>query len=112
MVRRGEVYWYRFKSPDKRRPILVLTRSGLVGHLGTVTVAAITPTRRGVASEVALGPEHGLPKTCAANLHNVLTIPKDEVGPFIAALPDEVMAQVDRAIAFALGLGERASTGH
>jgi mRNA interferase MazF len=112
VVKRGEVYWYRFKSPDKRRPILVLTRSDLVDHLGTVTVAAITSTRRGVASEVGLGPELGLPKACAANLHNVVTIPKDEIGPYITALPDAVMAQVDRAIAFALGLGERAPTEH
>ncbi len=109
-MRRGEVYWFRFPLPDKRRPVLVLTRSILTAHLNTVTVAAITSTRRGVASEVALGPEHGLPKPCAANLHNVFTLSKDEIGPFIAALPQEVMARVDRALVFALGVGESPSS--
>jgi len=101
------VYWFRFASPDKRRPVVILTRSGLVSHLGTVTVAAITSTRRGVPSEVALGPEEGMPKLCAANLHNVFTLSKDLLGPYLATLPDEVMSRIDGALIFALGVGER-----
>ncbi|MBI3182824.1 MAG: type II toxin-antitoxin system PemK/MazF family toxin [Myxococcales bacterium] len=108
-MKRGEVRWYRFPSPDKRRPVLVLTRSDLISHLGTVTVAAISSTVRGVASEVRLGPEVGLPKVCAVNLHNVFTLEKAEVGPFLAELPSEVMALVDRALVFALGVGERSA---
>lgn len=34
---RGEVRWYRFASPDKRRPVLVLTRSSIILPLGDVT---------------------------------------------------------------------------
>ena len=73
-MRRGEIHWHRFARPDKRRPVLVLTRSSLVGHLTTVTVAALSRTIRDVASEVVVGPEHGLPARCAANLHNVFTL--------------------------------------
>lgn len=105
-MRRGQVYWHRFQRPDKRRPVLVLTRSSLVGHLGTVTVAALTRTIRDTASEVTVGPEHGLPQRCAVNLHQVFTLPKDEVGPFLATLPAEAMQRVDRALVFALGVGE------
>ena len=105
-MRRGEVYWHRFHRPDKRRPVLVLTRSSLLGHLGTVTVAAISRTIRKVASEVMLGRDHGLPAPCAANLHNVFTLRREDLGAFITALPPEIMAEVDRALVFALGVGE------
>jgi mRNA interferase MazF len=105
-VRRGEVYWHRFDRPDKRRPVVVLTRSSLVGHLGTVTVASLTRTIRGVASEVVVGPEQGLPAPCVVNLHNVFTLRRAELASFVALLPADVMARVDRALVFALGVGE------
>jgi len=107
MVRRGEVYWHRFDRPDKRRPVLVLTRSSLVGHLGTVTVASVSRTIREVASEIVVGTEHGLPARCAVNLHNVFTLRRADLGAFVAQLPTEVMERVDRALVFALGVGER-----
>ncbi len=43
-MRRGEIRWYRFSSPDKRRPVLVLTRDSVLEYLGEVTVAPITTT--------------------------------------------------------------------
>jgi len=89
--------------------VLVLTRSELVGMLSTATVAAISGTIRNVPSQVALGPEQGLPKACAANLNSVFTIDRSELGPYIAALPDETMGRVDAALVFALGVGERSS---
>jgi mRNA interferase MazF len=109
-VRRGEVYWHRFAPPDKRRPVLVLTRTALLGHLATVTVATLSRTIREVASEVLVGPEHGLPAKCAANLHNVFTLRRKDLGAFVATLPPDVMARVDRALVFALGVGELGGT--
>ena len=106
-MKRGEVYWHRFPKPNKRRPVLVLTRSLLLPHLHTVTVAAISRTVRDVASEVRLGPEVGLPEPCAANLHNTFTLAKAELGPFVTALPVGLMTMVDRALVFALGVGEQ-----
>ena len=46
-VVRGEIWSYRFKSPDKRRPVLVLTRPEVIPLLHTVMVAPVTSTRRG-----------------------------------------------------------------
>ncbi len=105
-MRRGEVYWFRFRTPDKRRPVLVLTRSGLLPSIGTATVAHITSTAREVASQVSLGPEHGMPKPCAVNLLNVSTLKKAELGPYLTTLDGEVMNRVDEALQFALGIGE------
>ncbi len=105
-MRRGEVYWHRFARPDKKRPVLVLTRSVLGPHLGTVTVAAITRTIRDVASQVRVGPEVGLPQSSAVNLHHVFTLEKASLGPFVTSLPTAIMMQVDTALVFALGVGE------
>ncbi len=46
VIRRGDVRWYRFAQPDKRRPVLVLTRDSIIEYLGEVTVAPITSTIR------------------------------------------------------------------
>jgi mRNA interferase MazF len=80
-------------------------------YLNTVCVAAITSTLRGVPSEVPLSPDLGLPKVCAVNLHNIFTIPRSEIGPYLVSLPDPVMNQVDRALVFALGVGENRDEG-
>ena len=101
-LERGEVRLYRFPSPDKERPALILTRRSALGHLARVTVAPITSTIRGVPSEVALGTEDGLKQPCAVNLHNVVTVAKDGLGRRVAQLGAERMREVCAALAFAL----------
>lgn len=102
-MRRGEIRWYTFKAPDKKRPVLILTRNSILDVLGEVTIAPITSTIRHIPSEVILTPEDGLPETCAVNLDHVQTIAKAKVGPFIATLDDRRMEQVKAALLFALG---------
>ena len=103
-MRRGEVRWYTFKAPDKRRPVLVLTRNTAIGFLNAVTVAPITTTIRDIPSEVFLSRDDGLLTECAANLDNVQTVPKAQIGPLITPLSSERMLEVHQAISFALGL--------
>jgi len=103
-MRRGEVRWYTFKAPDKRRPVLILTRTSAIGYLTALTVAPITTTIRDIPSEVPLTQEDGLLTECAANLDNIQTVPKANLGPLVAALASARMEQVDRAIWFALGM--------
>lgn len=102
-MRRGEIRWYTFKAPDKKRPVLILTRDSILDVLGEVTIAPITSTIRHIPSEVILTPDDGLPKTCAVNLDHVQTVTQTKVGPFIAALSDLRMNQVKAALLFALG---------
>lgn len=101
-MRRGEIRWYTFKAPDKKRPVLILTRNSILDVLGEVTIAPITSTIRHIPSEVILTPEDGLPETCAVNLDHVQTIAKAKVRPFIATLDDRRMEQVKAALLFAL----------
>lgn len=102
-MRRGEVRWYVFKAPDKKRPVLVLTRDSILDVLGEVTVAPITSTIRQIPTEVILGPEEGMPQTCAVNLDHLQTVTKAKVGSLIATLDDVHLERVKAALLFALG---------
>jgi mRNA interferase MazF len=100
---RGEVRLLRFPAPDKERPVLILTRGSALDYLSRVTVAPITSTVRGVPSEVVLGPEDGMKRVCAVNLHNLVTVPQDRVGRRLAQLTPLRLRQVCAALGFALG---------
>lgn len=102
-MRRGEVRWYGFKAPDRRRPVVILTRDAILDHLGEVTVAPITSTVRDIPTEVVLGPTDGMPRTCAVNLDHVQTVAKARVGGVIARLPPQRMNEIRAALSFALG---------
>jgi mRNA interferase MazF len=102
-VERGEIRLYRFPTPDKERPVLILTRGSAIPYLSRVTVAPITSTIRGVPSEVALGTDDGLRQPCAANLHNVMTVGQTALGRRLAQLSPRRMREVCAALAFALG---------
>lgn len=100
---RGEVQLCFFPPPDKRRPVVVLTRSVSLGHLATATVAPITSSIRGALSEVLLSEEDGMKAPCVVNLHGVTTVRQSLLGPRIAQLSAERMQQVCAALRFALG---------
>ena len=104
-LERGEIRLYRFPEPDKERPVLILTRGSAIAYLSRVTVAPITSTIRGVASEVALGIEDGMKQPCVANLHNVMTVNQQGLGRRLTQLSSQRMKEVCAAIAFALGCG-------
>ena len=68
----GEVWWA--EAEDKRRPVLVVTRSDAIPVLGWIVVAPVTRTVRDIPTEVALGPSEGLPEPCAASFDNLQPI--------------------------------------
>ena len=72
----------------------IVTRDAAIEVLTSVTCAPITRTIRGIRSEVAVGPEDGLPETCVITCDNLVTIPK-------SVIDDEVVGQ--------LGIVQRAS---
>jgi mRNA interferase MazF len=103
-MNRGEIRWYTFKPPDKRRPVLILTRDSAVPVLTAVTVAPLTTTIRDIPTEVTLYPElDGVLESCAVNLDNIQTIPKANIGARITTLSQQKMYAVEKALCFALG---------
>jgi len=103
-MNQGDVYWHTFRAPDKRRPVLILTRNSIIPFLQSVTVAPLTSTIRGIPSEVILTPaEDGVSTDCAVNADNLQTIQKASLGGYITHLSLERMREVRAAIEFALG---------
>ena len=41
-MKRGEIRWYTFRVPDKRRPILILTRNPIPFYCQVVATRAAT----------------------------------------------------------------------
>ena len=102
-ISRGDVRLYQFARPDKKRPVVVLSRDSAVPYLSTVTVAPITTSIRGVPSEVLLTENDGMKTHCAVNLHNVVTVTQNRLGKRVAQLSSLRMAEICMALRFSLG---------
>ena len=100
---RGEVRLYQFAAPDKKRPVVVLTRNSSLRFLSSVTIAPVSSTIHGVASELVLTEDDGMKSPCAVNLHNVVTVPKDRIGKRVGQLNEERVKQLCAALRFSLG---------
>jgi mRNA interferase MazF len=102
-MKRGEVRWYVFSRPYKKRPVLILTRDSALEFLGEVTVAPITTTIRDIPSEVLLTRADGMPRDCAVNLDHLQTVSKGKIGSLIASLSSSRMQEIRPCLLFALG---------
>jgi len=103
-MKHGEIRWYKFLKPDKKRPVIILTRDSVLEYLGEVTVAPITSTVRNIPSEVFLTKSDGMPRDCAVNCDHLQTVAKGRIGSLITSMPPAKMVEVGRAIRFALDL--------
>lgn len=102
-MQRGEVRWYRFRDPDKKRPVVVLTRASALEFLNEVTVAPVTSRIRDIPTEVVLGVDDGMPRDCAVNLDHVQTVSRGKLGGLVTSLSDARLEEVREALLFALG---------
>jgi len=102
-VLRGEIRWYTFRQPDKRRPVLLLTRDSVLRSLGEIIVAPVTRTIRGIPTEVVLTPDDGMPVSCALNFDHVSLARTERLGAVLAKLPDARWPEVERALLIACG---------
>jgi len=103
-MKRGEVRWYKFDPPDKRRPVVILTRDSVLEYLGEITAAPVTSRIRDIPTQVVLSEQDGMPRECAINCDHVQTVAKGKIGSTLASLSADKMEQVRQAIAFALNL--------
>ena len=102
-MERGEIRWYTFKHPDKKRPVLILTRDSILKYLGEVTVVPITSTIRSIPSEVLIDEKNGMKELCAINLDHIQTVQKSKIGSTISKLSPDKMESIKIALNFALG---------
>lgn len=102
-MNRGEIRWYTFRLPDKRRPVLILTRGEVLGRLNEIIVAPITRTIRGISTEVTLSKDDGMPVACAINLDHIALAQRARFGPVIATLDEARWDEVRNALLAATG---------
>jgi mRNA interferase MazF len=86
---RGEIRRYTFRLPDKRRPVLLLTRDEIIDRLNEIIVAPVTRTIRGLRTEVVPTEEDGMPTACAVNFDHVSLGQRDRFGAILCTLPEE-----------------------
>ena len=101
-MKRGEIRWYKFRRPDKNRPVLILTRNSIIEYLDEVTIAPVTSTIREIPSEVVINKAEGVPRLCAINCDHLQTVSKSKIGSLITTLSYTKMKEVQDAISFAL----------
>lgn len=93
----GEVWWA--ETEDKRRPVMVVTRSEAVPALSRVVVAPVTSTVRGIPTEVALGSDEGLRGPCVASFDNLRPIRRSLLVERVGRLKAERRHELCRALA-------------
>lgn len=102
-IERGEIWLYRFEPPDKKHPVVILTRQDAIAVLNAIVVAPVTSTLRGSPGEVSLGGLQGLKHDSAANLDAVQTVRKDRLVRYVGRVGTLQMRQICRALAIATG---------
>jgi mRNA interferase MazF len=101
-MQRGEV-WFA-ATPGGDRPVLVLTRDPVAGRIGSVVVASITRTVRGLVSELELtATDDGVPTDCVVNFDNIHTIPRGALRRPVVKLGSARLAQACRCLRDATG---------
>jgi len=103
---RGEIRWYTFRLPDKRRPVLVLTRNEVIDLLNEIIVAPVTRTIRGLRTEILLTEDDGMPTACAVNFDHVSLGQRDRFGAVLCSLSEDRWPEVRRALLTACGFDQ------
>ncbi|MBI3684525.1 MAG: type II toxin-antitoxin system PemK/MazF family toxin [Acidobacteria bacterium] len=106
-MKRGEIRWYTFRIPDKRRPVLVLTRNDVIDRLNEIIVVPATRTIRGLTTEVVLTPDDGMSAACALNFDHVSLAQRNRIGAVLCSLPEARWPEVKGALLIACGFGSQ-----
>lgn len=92
----GEIWWA--EAEDKRRPVLVVTRTDAVAVLTWIIVAPVTRTIRQIPTEVLLGASHGLDVECVASFDNLQPIRRAFLTVRVGELGLEQLDEICRAL--------------
>lgn len=95
-MNRGDVWWV--DAPGGRRPYLILTRTSAIPRLDRVLTVPATTTIRGIATEVLLDREDGMPTECVLSLDNVGTSRKSHFVELICRLREDRLHEVCAAL--------------
>jgi mRNA interferase MazF len=103
---RGEIRWSTFHLPDKRRPVLALTRDEVIDRLNEIIVVPVTRTIRGLQTEVLLTEEDGMPAACAANFDHLALGQRNRFGSVLCTFSEQRSPEVRRGLLTACGFDQ------
>jgi mRNA interferase MazF len=85
-MEQGDVFWA--EAENKRRPVLLISRSTAIPVLNRLMVAPITTSIRGIPQEIRVPDSVGLRVECVASMDNLFAIPKHMLQDKVGAVPD------------------------
>ena len=104
-MRRGEIWEADVGGKAGRRPVLILTRSGVIPYLSKVVVAEVTSQGKGYPTQVAIDQRGNLSKPSFVSAESLHSLPKDRLKRCLGELPSDLLQQISQAVIFALDLG-------
>lgn len=103
-MKRGEIWWADLPPPAGRRPVALVSRDEAYTVRQLVIVARVTRRSRGIPTELQVSGEEGLPHPSVINCDVLETINKRLLMSRVGELGSTRLAELDRALRFALGL--------
>lgn len=103
-MKRGEIWEADVGGKAGKRPVLILTRSGVIPYLSKVVVAEVTTRDKGYPTQVKIDQAANLRKLSVVSTESLHSLPKDRLRRYLGELSPDLMAQVNRSVIFALDL--------
>jgi mRNA interferase MazF len=103
VIQRGDIRWFRFDAPDKRRRVLVLGRSDVLGSFSQIPVIPLSTQVRGLPWEVALSVDEGLPSASVLKPEWIRIVERHHLGPRITGFPEARWNELRNALLNVLG---------
>jgi mRNA interferase MazF len=99
------MWWADLPDPWGRRPVVLLARDEAYAMLTWIMVAPVTTNVRDIPTAVVLDPNpDSVPRRSAVMLDSILAIRREWLNRPIGRLRASKVAEIDRAIHFALAL--------
>ncbi len=103
-MKRGEIWEADVGGKAGKRPVLIMTRSGVIPHLNKVVVAEVTSQGKGYPTQIAIGQAANLKKVSFVSAENLYTLSKDKLQRYLGEISSSLMKEVNQAVIFALDL--------
>ena len=107
-VRRGEIYRVARPGggdPRRSRPYVVVSRPGLLqANFSSVICAPVYSRHDELDTQVLVGAEAGLKQASSVHCDGLVSLPKVALTDYVGALSGDKLAELDRALAVALGI--------
>lgn len=106
-MKRGDLYRVRRppNDPKPARVFVVVGRQAVIdSRFSTVVCAPVQTTRSGLATEVAVGEEHGLKHASSVHCDGLVSLPKAVLTDFVGTLSAADLATLEEALRVALAV--------